>query len=419
MAVAKTQPDSTIEMSPENAIIVLLNDRNGRTLQEMARTPGLRGYTYDEVIGAAKRLEIEGKVTSTVVRNETIYSLRSTCGRTGKNLMVVSPTLLLDAAIWDVMSDRKARLLQEVADDLKNVGFHNKTLVMDRVIDLRKKKWFAVSGFSKKTTYTLMKHIQRPVIPVPDVQVEEVILSDAAVNAGYFQHAEQTSLKLAPIEDQRTEEEPEAMNDEEEEVHQRRQAMTPAPGDSLDLAIWKVMSDHTPATVRDIEALLDGTEHTFKTISPRMSVLYARGWFHRIDDRKAFVYTLKEDIRMPASNAVAVQKDGTKPVDYDEPAAKPTEQPPAEPMTFNGLPKPLVDANAPLVEVYVRLRGVEISKDDADNLVKKLNSVNLEEPKIDDDELLSIETKIRIKGQEFTMKEAAQVFNYLNNRGFG
>jgi hypothetical protein len=418
VAIAKALPEGTTEMSAENAIIVLLNDRNGRTLQEMARTPGLKGYTYDEVISAARQLENEGKLVTSMVRNETIFSLRNPVVRTGKNVPRPNPNTVLDAAIWDVMVDRKARNLDEIGDELKAKGYHNKSAVKQRVTSfLRSKKWFSVSGMGKRTSYTLNKDVQRPDLSLPDV--EEEAQDEVPAQNGFWQNAGQEHLNLAPIEDEREEEEVET--EEDKQAITRRAAMTPDAGDTLDVAIWKVMSDHTPATVRDIEALLEGTEHTFKTISPRMSVLYGKGWFARNDSGKAFIYTLKEGISMPVQHAKAETKPETPAVGFPgaEPAPSKTGEDPLITKNNEEGTKKMADMNAPLVEITVKLRGIEITKDDADNIVKRLNSVNLEEPKIDDDELLAIETKLRIKGQEFSLKEAAQIFNYLNNRGFG
>jgi len=438
VAIAKALPEGTTEMSAENAIIVLLNDRNGRTLQEMARTPGLKGYTYDEVISAARKLENEGKLVTSMVRNETVFSLRNPVVRTGKNVPRPNPNTVLDAAIWDVMVDRKARTLDEIGDELKSKGYHNKSAVKQRVTSfLRSKKWFSVSGMGKRTSYTLNKDVQRPDLTLQERDAEEIVEEASnddhlsPIQHGFFQDEGNAQFNL-PSENQE-----EVMS--QEQPKEKKLAMTPEPGDTLDVAIWKVMSDHEPVTVREIEALLEGTEHTFKTISPRMSVLYGKGWFARNDAGKAFIYTLKEGIAMPPAHhgkvevqypitgaeSVKVVPSESKPetpaVGFPgaEPAPSKTGEDPLITKNNEEGTKKMADMNAPLVEITVKLRGVEITKDDADNIVKKLNSVNLEEPKIDDDELLAIETKLRIKGQEFSLKEAAQIFSYLNNRGFG
>lgn len=185
------------------------------------------------------------------------------------------------------------------------------------------------------------------------------------------------------------------------------------PGDSVDLAIWKVMSDYKPYSSTDVATML--SIHGFKptTVRPRISTLHGNGhdgWFTRITDHanhRQFIYTLRREIEAPVNKpgtAVTAKapRSGQASLALTETAAPTPTNPAPQEITMPA------NQDLPLLQFNVSIKGKQYSIDEARAMGQELLEGGFGEENDDKGAGTSrfLKVKIELDGMAFTMEEA-------------
>lgn len=340
----------------------------------------------------------------------------------------------IDLAVYKLLSDRKWYSRNDVMEILAPFGF-NASDVKKRFITLGygKRNWFERQDTGTILNYRLRAGIKQPAIG-------EVVPEDETVFLGNYEdlHVGEPVAEAVAVEAVEA-----AIEDITAVSH------CPQPGDSVDVAIWKVMSDYNAYSAPDVQVLLEEYPYNQKTVAVKMSKLFALGWFDRTqpEGKRAFHYTLRRDIPMPQAAAkltpielaaIALAKRDEADIQAVHAAlATQAEQavaaPAAEQTTTNAVSdkehevmsataSPLLSVVtknepvvAPMLDVAITMRGIAITLTEFGQLYKELRSQGFQAGGVKKSAL--IETKYAIKGTEFTHDELNELVGKMSDLG--
>jgi hypothetical protein len=320
-------PDTTITMEDDIdvAIVKLMMSYKGYTGDDVCQQLKGRVNDLDAVKPTIFMLNMNGFFDVRTIKDEPVYTLRrgkqitdleavarKTKVRAFKapEVHVVDPNGVVradegvDIGIWKAMSDRKWRALREVVQILKEFGLDFRAV--DRRLDtmVRSNRWFDRQGTGGNTFYRLKAHIECPVMEQPKDDVKAQFTEEAPQAAAPAQITVANPTTLHDL----VKDTPNAWTippqmEAAETVPPVKAHEDILPGDSLNVAIWKVMSDREEYTVNEIGLLLADYGLTMGSVSPTMSLFSQKGYADRREvkpeaGRSYFVYRLK-DIPMP------------------------------------------------------------------------------------------------------------------------
>jgi hypothetical protein len=165
----------------------------------------------------------------------------------------------IDIGIWDLMSDFKKRDAKEILDTLGSRGY-NRGVADKRLDTLMAKSWFNRTGRRSNLTYTLIRDVKRPELPVQD---DPVVVEEPKVNFGITE------------------------------------------ADDALASVWKVMTDYKGRTTVDvIKVLKNIASIEDDEVEQMLRIMLTNGFVTTIPDSKSGenIYTLKKGSTMPSPN---------------------------------------------------------------------------------------------------------------------
>lgn len=326
----------------------------------------------------------------------------------------------LDLSIWKTMSDRQTRCAHEIGSILATYGVDRRA-VQDRAIVLMKRGWFTRTERGSVTYYTLKKHIQMPVDDpkltameatpgltlVRSAPVTQQPMFSGPLDAMAFQHAPATPASeqaAAPLKASAIKQEP--------------AFVTPLvlKEDHITVKIWKVMSDYKPYTANEVTVLLSDFNIPIGTVSARMSILNNHyDWFDTDKSAKATIYTLRRTIPMPPDASWFKEPRPTS----AETTTQPQQPVTSETTVMSSPAKVTSSLITPLVEIIIRIKGIDFTFSEAHEIAKHLISqgYGVGTPPASKNALIS--TNVVIKGQMFDPSELEVVAVELRKNQFG
>lgn len=322
---------------------------------------------------------------------------------------VVKVTESLDLSIWKVTADRKARTCAEIGELLAAFGI-NRELAKDRFMKLVNKGWYIRQQRHKVTYYTLKKGIPMPVDE--NAKEQNAIALKAVPQTTKLQNVPVTVIpKNAQLVLEAT---VQPIKSEPKETPVLKTTPVILESDSIFIKIWKVMSDYKPYTSNEICLLLSEFDVKAGTVSSRLSILNnTHGWFTVESVGRGFAYTLKRDIPMPDDSFIgdprtmANHEVKSTPVESQamtKPAKTPVHVTASTPST-----PPAPALVTPLVEIIIRVKGIDLTFMEAREITKVLKSQGYGQGyggknNVSSNNLL-ISTNVCIKGQTFMPEE--------------
>lgn len=239
----------------------------------------------------------------------------------------------IDLCVWKIMQDRNWREFADVISIAASYGNINRAIWRNRMAALVKKSWFDVRQYGQGNQYRLKKHIQPPAAETPEVKPliptkgphtypTDKLAGASSVNpilnavAGELIHSagianlpndEVQDIASTPgfgdgLADHSTEDVAQRMA---EELLTSREPIAINSGDSVRVAIWKVMCDLKEYSAADVALLLEDFDYKATTVKPYMTILMREGWFERFEhrtgttNRLTYTYRLKAEIPNP------------------------------------------------------------------------------------------------------------------------
>lgn len=340
---------------------------------------------------------------------------------------VVSLSDGIDLCVWKIMQDRKWRSREEIFRIAMEFGQTDRKAWNDRITTLVVHKWFDTEQCNPQR-YRLRKSVQMPkseqIVPAPSFKPE---------SATYPQDKLKGAAAVNPITETAAAAEPTAAT-----AHSDQQILAT---DNIRQAIWKVMSDYQSYETSEIELLLSDAKFNPKTVSATMTKLNQAGWFDREEQvvtgrRRFFRYTLRDSVAYPADTAPVVAPEAETPATTEQ-ATLPgmTNQQQDNNMktqvtkhTAGGLVpqaaaipeaprlgEQILPVEADLISIKISLKGMQYSLAEATDLVRELYA-NGYGPEFQRPTRL-FETKVVIRGQEFSREELTTIVKTLRNEG--
>lgn len=424
------------------AITKVLADGRERSPVEVRHALAGLGVSDNEVLCTLKRMAIDGILNCRFLGDHAgyVYSQKTGISRPTtnnkqqkvrmakeNNLEGADPrgTIIaaegIDVAIWKATCDRKLRNIDEIGEILAQYGF-NRGAVKDRVIYLANKGWYDRQGRAKQTRYSLKKHIV-----MPEADNREVHNESAKVNSTTTIHTRDEKFTpptpTLPV----TKAAPVAVVPKAEVVNMTDGVdLVLRKEDGMILCIWKTMADYRPYTPTEVGLLLADFGFNPKSVGARMNTLTHRGWFDREQQpgqSRQWFYTLRRDVPPPppedAGKAakVVASTQATLPLATTPEPVK-VEEP--KPTVVEAKPVAAPVQNAPLFEFTVKLKGVEMSHEEANTLAAELVESGFGSIQNTTESSSSlIDFQIRIKGVAYTKEELGTITKALVAAGYG
>lgn len=333
----------------------VMSDSKGRTATELmaALAEHIDQVDPDDIPGLLQLLVTNGFALRQANRNdEHIYHLKKGITMSMINDKSNTPTKLRGAqsalqgisldgkidlsegiavCVWKVMADRKARKTDQILDILGAYGV-NREVAKDTVIKAKVAwKWFDTHGSGQGMTLKMKKHIKMPPIENVDPDTLKQKMTPGAVRVISAPNSKLPSFPVSastPVfveKGRRHVETQSKMQFEELEpasaiMDTRTDTTLPIPhhvitkNDTLDVAIWKVMSDLKWYSSTDIGLLLEEFDHQPASTRSRISRIHLHGphWFTRerrpsVAGGHEYIYRLKADVCLPGTDILPGQ----------------------------------------------------------------------------------------------------------------
>lgn len=313
----------------------------------------------------------------------------------------------LDMCIWKLMSDLRFRKADEIGNLLHEYGI-SAVDARARVAILVRRGWFSRSGTNTRTEYGLKKGIPMPIVDKPVVVEDE-----PKVNSTTTLRERSTITMPKPIIPMVSASSPQPPAEVKVEPIAPAAPVTPAlaQGDSTEVAIWKVMSDHQGWLPSEVALLLADFGFRSKTVGIRIGTLFStKQWFTRVEEGRSFRYTLLPHIEMPAQEAkdadapAPVESTTTQPQLFPQSAVSAVSEEKASDMTSNYPGTQNGNAAAVVVPPAVIAAPVAVVKEVPKRSYK-------------DSTMLSFHASI--KGTKFTIEQVKILTQELVANGYG
>lgn len=361
----------------------------------------------------------------------------------------------MDVSIWKVMADYRGRTASEIRQILAEYRFNSHAL--DRRLEslIKSNRWFDRKIKPSGTLYTLRRDFPMPAIPntpmnaavklqvpafdlgkaVQDRASEPVMGIDQTVanlyapkSAASSTNEDITTMTQTPILAQ---------------VPAAPAAVTFPPmaaDDHLTTLIWKICADYKPYLIGDITTLVQAVRpsQSVGSISHQLLRLRELGWFdleQRPIQKRGFIHTLRRNIAMPvlkqgslhghAGNGGKTKKtveQPQRPVASHQNAAvdairamASSHFAPVEPLLK--ITPLTADAEAPLVDLNIRIRGIPFSFEECHQLVRELKSAGFTGA-TGLAKISLIQQSVTIKGYTFSADSLNQIVDILRGAGF-
>ena len=412
--------------SPQEIVAELLADRKGRTMDEILKALKHTNHSDAALRSAVKYIEINGwlDVTLTGPQREETYTLKSNV-QPNTSLAAKSPKMFklpetgivdpvgritasdgLDLAIWKAMSDRGARTSKQIVGILVMYGF-NRGAVYKRLMSLVRKDWFVRKERTEGTHYILRRDTAMPAqraaveMPEPNTGRDELVTTYRPQ-----EHKPVVAVEEHPATQPTKPPEPTSI---------------PTPPllatDTIRIMIWKVMSDYKEYTTPDIVLLLGDMAKTATSVATALSALDGEGWFDRkeIGRSPRYSYTLRRSIPMPTD--MRRRKAEEKPAAQSEQTETQVTE---KEITVHAV-KNTPQAQAPLVEIAVKIKGQLFTSSEAKQLTSELSLLGYGHAaqRLNHPPKGLVTKTISIKGMEFTDAELEVLVSTLNATRFG
>lgn len=398
----------------------IANDYQARTIDEFVLALINYNIPYDTVASAVSKLHIEGVLSksSITVQGKSVdtFRLKPVTGTTritvrprkqremdpimkAPELGTVNKEEGMDVCIWKVMQDRKTRTPDEIAAILATYGFERKP-VKERVVSLMKQKtWFdRKERGGRDVAYVLKKTCQMPV--VANKQEAPALTAQQTANLREENDARE-EVGLPAIT-------PEEKAQDLQSVFKEEAGITELPkiepSDTLDVAIWKVMSDRKPYSSGDLILLLADLPFTKTEIYNMVGRKNLAGWFDvtkKNASSRGQYYTLRQSVPMP------FQQSATRPhVSIPEQTNLGS-----EPMHHSNVEKaPVGLFKHPLLEIKIKLKGMEFTIPELHEIVEAFRIHAFEMRDVGQSSaLVKRNTSVYVQDVEFTLDEVHQV----------
>jgi hypothetical protein len=361
----------------------------------------------------------------------------------------------IDLAIWKVMCDRRWRKPDEIIAILREFNFERAEI--DRRLNsmVRSNHWFDRSGTGNRATYRLKANVPQPEMEKPMEGLKATFSPDdvpQAAGAAQIVVPKPTpklDIMFSPLLSDETKQRILGDGTAAEEVP-AKQSQEIMPGDCMNTAVWKVMSDREEYTANEIGLLIVDYGFTASSASPVMSKFHAQGFVDRREERQPgrkpfFVYRLK-DMPMPTFTrtsltklAIApvtkVSKDSElkdaveqfnqtpvqQPVVKAAPAAQPeTNETKEDEVTQSATPLlqivPSAENTAPLLDCKIVMKGTEISLLEFGQLYKELRAAGFQANRTHKASLIQA-NGYNIKGVMFSAADLDELVGKMNDLG--
>jgi hypothetical protein len=184
------------------------------------------------------------------------------------------------------------------------------------------------------------------------------------------------------------------------------------PGDTLDVAIWKLMADFGEYSAADLAVFLADYDYNPVSISPKLSIFFKAGYVTRraveqLPKRPYFVYRLN-DLPMPAR----WQKAAVNESEVQSNNENKEEEVKADLVSSAA---PAVLANQPLFEVSMKIRGVDFTLGEVKDLYSELTASGFAVGVPAKKSL--VQASYNIKGVDFTHEELNQLVGKIGDFG--
>jgi hypothetical protein len=298
----------------------------------------------------------------------------------------------IDVAIWKLMSDRKWRGAKEIVVAIKDFGF-DPAQVENRTASLvRSNRIYDRRGEGPRTVYRLKAHIP---MPIPANEKDEP-MEQPAMPEVFEEPAVEVITPVAV--------------EEQQPVPQKLGEIL--PGDTLDVAIWKLMADFGEYSAADLAVFLADYDYNPVSISPKLSIFFKAGYVTRraveqLPKRPYFVYRLN-DLPMPAR----WQKAAVNESEVQSNNENKEEEVKAD--LVSSAP-PAVLANQPLFEVSMKIRGVDFTLGEVKELYSELTASGFAVGAPAKKSL--VQASYNIKGVDFTHEELNQLVGKIGDFG--
>jgi hypothetical protein len=296
------------------------------------------------------------------------------------------------------MSDRKWRGAKEIVAMVKDFGFDPAHVENRAASIVRSNRIYDRRGDGPRTVYRLKAHIP---MPTPANEKEEPM----------------QQMTMPEVIDAPTPE-PIAVMPAVEQKPVPQKLCTIQPGDTLDVAIWKLMADFCEYSAADLVVLLEEYDYNPVSVSPKMSIFFKKDYVTRREvqqhpKRPYFVYQLK-DMPMPEFSGRQKSEANQAVQPHNE---NKEEEVNGQELASNAIAIPATEVKMShaLFEATMKIRGVDFTFAELKELYSELTSNGFAEGAPVKKSLL--QATYNIKGVAFTHEDLNRLVGHIGNFG--